>query len=49
MTTQDWGPNTRMTEELGGLVSETHTIGNCREPGRIVDAILEGALVGCSI
>jgi len=49
MTTQDWGPNTRVTEELGGLVSETHVIGSCREPGWIVDAIREGALAGYSI
>ncbi len=49
MTTQDWGPNTRAIEELGGLVSETHVIGSCREPGWIVDAIREGALTGYSI
>ena len=49
ITTQDWGPNTALIEELGGLVDETHVIGSCREPGWIVDAIREGALVGYSI
>jgi 2,4-dienoyl-CoA reductase (NADPH2) len=49
MTTQDWGPNTAIAQELGGLVSETHIIGSCREPGWIVDAIREGALVGYAI
>ncbi len=49
MTTQDWGPNTKLIQELEGLVSETHVIGSCREPGWIVDAIREGALAGYSI
>jgi len=49
MTTQDWGSNTKLIGELGGLVSETHVIGSCREPGWIVDAIREGALTGYSI
>jgi hypothetical protein len=49
MTTQDWGAKTRAIEELGRLVSETHVIGSCREPGWIVDAIREGALAGYSI
>ncbi len=49
MTTQDWGPNTAIAQELGGLVSETHIIGSCRDPGWIVDAIREGALVGYAI
>jgi len=49
MTTQDWGPNTEMIEELRGLVAETHVIGSCREPSWIVDAIREGAVAGYAI
>jgi 2,4-dienoyl-CoA reductase (NADPH2) len=49
MTTQDWGPNQKLIDELGGLVAETHVIGSCREPGWIVDAIREGALAGYAI
>jgi thioredoxin reductase len=49
ITTQDWGPNTGLIEELSGLVDETHVIGSCHEPGLIVDAIREGALVGYAI
>jgi hypothetical protein len=49
MTTQDWGPNTEVVEELGHLVDETRVIGSCREPGWIVDAIREGALAGYTI
>jgi hypothetical protein len=49
MTTQDWGPNTQVVRELGGLVPETHVIGSCREPGWIVDAIREGALTGYAL
>ena len=49
MTTQDWGPNAQVIEELSGLVAETHVIGSNREPGWIVDAIREGALRGNSI
>jgi 2,4-dienoyl-CoA reductase (NADPH2) len=49
MTTQDWGPNDKLIQELSGLVPETHIIGSCREPGWIVDAIREGALAGYAI
>jgi len=49
ITTQDWGPNTELIEELSGLVDETHVIGSCLEPGLIVDAIREGALLGYAI
>jgi 2,4-dienoyl-CoA reductase (NADPH2) len=49
MTTQDWGPDQKLTDELGGLVAETYVIGSCREPGWIVDAIREGALAGYAI
>jgi 2,4-dienoyl-CoA reductase (NADPH2) len=49
MTTQDWGPNEKLIQELSGLVPETHVVGSCREPGWIVDAIREGALAGYAI
>jgi 2,4-dienoyl-CoA reductase (NADPH2) len=49
LTTQDWGPNTKAIEELANLVDETHIIGSCKEPGMIVDAVREGALVGYAI
>jgi 2,4-dienoyl-CoA reductase (NADPH2) len=49
LTTQDWGPNTAVIEELGSLVDRTLVIGSCREPGWIVDAVREGALAGYSI
>jgi len=49
MTTQDWGPNDKLVQELGSLVPETHVVGSCREPGWIVDAIREGAVAGYAI
>ncbi len=49
ITTQDWGPNTTVVDQFKGLVAETHVIGSCREPGLIVDAMSEGAKVGCAI
>jgi 2,4-dienoyl-CoA reductase (NADPH2) len=49
ITTQDWGPNTSIAEQLKGLVAETHVIGSCKEPGLIVDAMREGAKVGLAI
>jgi 2,4-dienoyl-CoA reductase (NADPH2) len=49
LTTQDWGPNTKVIEELAALVAETHVIGSCKEPGLIVDAVREGVLAGCAI
>jgi 2,4-dienoyl-CoA reductase (NADPH2) len=49
ITTQDWGPNTDVVDQFKGLVDETHVIGSCREPGLIVDAMSEGAKVGCAI
>ena len=47
--TQDLVPNQKIVERLSGLVAETHVIGSCREPGLIVDAIREGALIGCAV
>jgi 2,4-dienoyl-CoA reductase (NADPH2) len=49
ITTQDWGPNTSIAEQLKGLVAETHVIGSCKEPGLIVDAMREGAKVGLAV
>ncbi|MGD9368194.1 MAG: FAD-dependent oxidoreductase [Desulfobacteraceae bacterium] len=49
ITTQDWGPNTSIAEQLKGLVAETHVIGSCKEPGLIVDAMREGAKIGLAI
>ncbi|MGD9007395.1 MAG: FAD-dependent oxidoreductase [Desulfobacteraceae bacterium] len=49
ITTQDWGPNTSIAEQLKGLVAETHVIGSCKEPGLIVDAMREGAKIGLAV
>ncbi len=49
ITTQDWGPNTAIAEQLKGLVAETQVIGSCKEPGLIVDAMREGAKIGLAI
>jgi hypothetical protein len=47
--TQDLVPNKKIVDQLSGLVDETHVIGSCREPGLIVDAVREGALIGRAI
>lgn len=49
ITTQDWGPNNELTDQLKGLVKETYVIGSCAEPGLIVDAIRDGVKVGLAI
>jgi 2,4-dienoyl-CoA reductase (NADPH2) len=49
ITTQDWGPNETIADKLKGLVSETHIIGSCKDPGLIVDAIQDGAKIGLAI
>ena len=49
MTTQDWGPNTTVVEQLGRLVDETYVVGSCDDPGLIVDAMREGARAGCAM
>ncbi len=49
ITTQDWGPNHAVAEQFKGLVAETHVIGSCKEPGLIVDAIRDGAVIGRKI
>jgi len=49
LTTQNWSPNTEIIAELAKLVSETHVIGSCKEPGLIADAVREGTLIGYAI
>jgi len=49
MSVQDWGPNEALVKQLEGLAEEAYVIGSCREPGRIVDAIREGAQVGFAV
>jgi NADH dehydrogenase FAD-containing subunit len=38
-----------LAARLEGMVEEIHSIGSCREPGLIVDAIADGARVGHAI
>jgi 2,4-dienoyl-CoA reductase (NADPH2) len=47
--TQDWGPDSAAVDRFKELVAEVHVIGSCREPGLIVDAVREGAMVGYKI
>jgi NADPH-dependent 2,4-dienoyl-CoA reductase/sulfur reductase-like enzyme len=47
--TQDLVRNTGILEQLAGLAGETHVIGSCKEPGLIVDAVREGALIGYAV
>lgn len=49
ITTQDWVPNNDIVEKFNGRVPETHVIGSCKEPGLMVDAIRDGALVGLKV
>ena len=49
ITTQDWGPNEKIIEQLKGLVPEIHIIGNCKDPGLIVDAMKDGHEAGLAI
>lgn len=49
ISTQDWEPNNSIIEQFKGLVAETYVIGSCKEPGLIVDAMRDGAKVGCEI
>jgi 2,4-dienoyl-CoA reductase (NADPH2) len=48
-TTQDWGPNDTIADPLKALVAETYVIGSCKAPGLIVDAMRDGARIGCAI
>ncbi|NLA74049.1 MAG: NAD-binding protein, partial [Deltaproteobacteria bacterium] len=49
ISTQDWEPDNSIAERFKGLAPELHIIGSCREPGLIVDAIKDGAKIGCEI
>jgi hypothetical protein len=49
ITTQDWGPNHAAAAPFKGLVAETYEIGSGKEPGLIVDAIRDGAVIGRKI
>jgi 2,4-dienoyl-CoA reductase (NADPH2) len=49
MSTQDWCPNTAVSEELKDLAPEIHVVGSCHEPGLIVDALREGARAGYAL
>jgi 2,4-dienoyl-CoA reductase (NADPH2) len=49
ISTQEWEPNNDLADQFKDLVAEIHVIGSCREPGLIVDAMKEGAEIGCSI
>jgi 2,4-dienoyl-CoA reductase (NADPH2) len=49
ITTQDWGANDNLIAQFEDLVDETHVIGSCADPGLIVDAIRDGAVVGRAI
>lgn len=49
VTTQDWSPNQDLAAQFEGMVDETHVIGSCKDPGLIVDAMKDGALVGLCI
>ena len=42
-------PNTEISEALQGKVPEIYSIGDCREPGLIIDAIAEGYRVANAI
>jgi hypothetical protein len=41
--------NTGLFESLKGKTSEIYTIGDCKEPRLIIDAIAEGYQIGNSI
>jgi 2,4-dienoyl-CoA reductase (NADPH2) len=49
ISTQDWEPNNNIAERFKELAPEIYLIGSCREPGLIVDAMKDGAKVGCEI
>ena len=39
-------PNTELAEKLKGIVPEVYTVGDCKEPQLIVDAIRDGLQTG---
>jgi len=42
-------PNDRLGKSVVGKVGEIYMAGDCAEPGRIVNAIHDGARIGCRI
>ncbi|MFH0844403.1 MAG: FAD-dependent oxidoreductase, partial [Pseudomonadota bacterium] len=42
-------PNREHYQTMGGLVPETYFIGDCVEPGRIMDAVADGFRIGLRI
>ncbi len=42
-------PNDRLAKSVAGKVSELYLAGDCAEPGRIIDAIADGARIGRQI
>lgn len=42
-------PNDRLAKSVEGMVGQVYRAGDCVEPGRIVDAIQDGARIGCEI
>jgi hypothetical protein len=49
ITTQDWGPNHAVAGQFKDLVAETYVIGSCKDPGLIVDAMRDGAVISRKI
>lgn len=49
VSTQEWAPNNAVVDQFKDLVEEIYVIGSCREPGFIVDAMSDGARIGCAI
>jgi pyruvate/2-oxoglutarate dehydrogenase complex dihydrolipoamide dehydrogenase (E3) component len=41
-----WDPRDELADELGSVFQEVHAVGDCVEPRRLVEAILEGARAG---
>jgi 2,4-dienoyl-CoA reductase (NADPH2) len=49
MYTQDMVPDTKLSDQLKGVVPEVYNIGSSREPAFIVEAVREGAQIGLKI
>jgi 2,4-dienoyl-CoA reductase (NADPH2) len=41
-----WAANTKLEESIKERVPEVHSIGDCREPNRIIHAIYDGSRIG---
>jgi 2,4-dienoyl-CoA reductase (NADPH2) len=46
---ENLSPNKQLIEELAGLANSVYLVDSCKEPGLLVDAVRDGALVGYSI